>query len=139
MDAARTVSNVRTILEKIKAAKADQLRWGYNADHWIPKQLKKGDRIFGGLPGQSAYYTDSVTVDAANGSREALFRSLQIKPHPEFGYRPKIGIYEVIKDMEVPGGIVKANPALGPGGGGQVFIDDFGTSLRLVGEVALGE
>ncbi len=26
---------------------------------------------------------------------EALFKSLQVSPHPEFGYRPKVGVYEV--------------------------------------------
>lgn len=52
-------------------------------------------------------------------SRDSLFKSLQVSPHPEFGYIPKIGVYEVMNDIEIPMGTVSQNLLLGPGGGTQ--------------------
>ncbi|WP_186454740.1 hypothetical protein [Nitrospirillum amazonense] len=123
----------------IDEAKADQVKWGYAADEWEMKDLKAGDKVYGGLPGQSAYYTDIQTLENAGGSRTDLFQSLQVKEHPEFGYRPKVGEYEVINDARVPFGTVKANPGLGDGGGSQYFISDYADNLRLVREIQLGE
>lgn len=37
----------------IHLARTDQIRWGYVADDWSLTTLKAGDRVFGGLPGQS--------------------------------------------------------------------------------------
>lgn len=130
--AARNASNF-----EVHIARTDQVRWGYAADDWNLKELKVGDRVIGGLPGQSSYYTSAATLEASDGSRSALFQSLQVKAHPEFGYRPKVGEYEVVKDMTVPFGTVKANPGLGAGGGDQFFINDFQTSLRLIREIPL--
>lgn len=39
----------------IHSAKSGQLQWGYTADGWNMGGLKAGDKVFGGLPGQSAY------------------------------------------------------------------------------------
>ena len=47
--------------------------------------------MYGGIPGQSAYYTTEQAVADAGLSRESLFQSLQVSPHPEFGYRPQMG------------------------------------------------
>ncbi len=52
--------------------------------------LVAGDKVSGGLPGQSPYYTEADTLAASNGSRTSLFESLQVAPHPEFGYRPLV-------------------------------------------------
>ena len=123
---------------EIEAAKADQVRWGYVADKWEPTKLKVGAKVYGGLPGQSAYYTDAATLEAAQGSRSTLFQSLQVAPHPEFGYRPMVGEYEVVDDMAVPSGAVLANPAYGPGEGSQFFISKYSTSLRLLRQIPLG-
>jgi hypothetical protein len=123
---------------EIHLAKTDQIRWGYAADEWGLTTLQPGDRIFGGLPGQSAYYTSAATLEASGGSREVLFQSLQVRAHPEFGYRPTVGEYEVINPLTVPSGTVSANPAFGMGGGDQLFIRTYQDSLRLVREIMLG-
>ncbi|WP_394663887.1 RHS repeat-associated core domain-containing protein [uncultured Sphingomonas sp.] len=123
----------------IDAARADQLQWGYAADEWGMIKLSAGDRVFGGIPGQSAYYTDASTLAASGGSRTSLFQSLQVKPHPEFGYRPTMGEYEVLSDMRVPSGTVRANPAMGEGGGRQFFIENYKDKLRLIREHPLGQ
>jgi filamentous hemagglutinin len=78
-------------------------------------------------------------LDASGGSREALFKSLQVAPHKEFGFRPQVGIYEVQKDLsKIPTGIVKANTELGPGGGDQFWIRDYSKVLKLVKVIDLG-
>ena len=51
-------------------------------DLWSNTMLKEGDVIYGGAPGQSGFYFDKATLDAAGGSRQ--------KPHRIFGFRSKI-------------------------------------------------
>ena len=86
----------------INAAKADQVLGRYAADQWGMTSLSAGDKVYGGLPGQSAYYTNADTLAASQGSRTSLFQSLQVASHPEFGYRPLIGEYEVVGGTSVP-------------------------------------
>ena len=125
--------------ERIALAQADQIAGGYAADEWGSTSLRTGDRVFGGLPGQSAYYTDAATLEASQGSRASLFQSLQVQAHPEFGYRSIMGEYEVTQSMRVPSGTALANPVHGVGGGNQYFIQNYGNSLRLVRQVPLGQ
>lgn len=131
---ARSASNF-----EVHVARSDQVRWGYAADEWGTTGLEAGDRVIGGLPGQSSYYTTAGTLEASGGSRASLFQSLQVKAHPEFGYRPKVGEYEVLNNLTVPFGTVKANPGLGIGGGDQFFIRNYQNSLRLIREIPLGQ
>lgn len=62
-----------------------------------------------------------------------------MSPHPEFGYRPQMGVYEVINDITIPSGIVRQNPLLGPGGGSQLFIKDYNNNLKLIDKIELGK
>ena len=48
--------------------------------------LNKGDIVYGGLPGQSSYYTSEKTLLASGQTRETLFKSLQVRPDPDLGY-----------------------------------------------------
>jgi filamentous hemagglutinin len=108
------------------------------SDEWGLTSLNKGDQVIGGLPGQSSYYTTFDTLEASGSSRETLFQSLQVSPHPEFGYRPKVGVYELQQELpKVPTGTVNANPNLGPGGGDQHWIRDYSEVLKLVDEIDL--
>lgn len=34
--------------------------------------LKEGDIVYGGAPGQSGFYFDKATLEAANGSRQKI-------------------------------------------------------------------
>lgn len=135
--AGRTESNIANFA--IYDAKESQIIAGYNADAWTIANLQKGDIVYGGLPGQSTYYTTEKTLIESGYSREKLFQSLQVKPDPVRGYRPTVGVYEVTQDMRVPGGIINANPHLGTGGGEQFLIKNFGSSLRLTKTIELGE
>jgi filamentous hemagglutinin len=125
-------------VSQVRQARMDQVRWGYAADEWGMINLRPGDFIYGGLPGQSAYYTSAATLNAASGSRETLFRTLQVEPHPQFGYRPAVGEYEVIRGARVPHGIVQANVGKGVGGGEQFFIGNYSQSLQLIRKIELG-
>ena len=54
---------------------------GYSADVWRSTTLKPGSIVYGGVPGQSAYYTDLATVKASRLNQRSLFESLQVAPN----------------------------------------------------------
>ncbi|MBL0166275.1 MAG: hypothetical protein IPP85_03640 [Propionivibrio sp.] len=122
----------------VHVARADQIRWGYSADQWSMTTLPAGSRVYGGIPGQSAYYTTEGALTSAGLGRESLFQSLQVTPHPVFGYRPQMGVYELTSDLSIPSGIVRANPTFGSGGATQYFIRDYNNQLRLLNTINLG-
>jgi RHS repeat-associated protein len=123
----------------IERAKLNQLGSGYAPDLWKATRLKAGDKVLGGLPGQSAYYTNQKALDAAKGSSSRFWESLQVRSHSELGYRTSVGVYEVISDTTVASGRALANGDLGVGGALQHFIPDFSESLKLIGRITLGE
>lgn len=108
----------------------DQTAAGYKADRWKLTALKPGDVVYGGVPGQTAYYTTQATLDASELDAVKLFKSLQVKPHPTLGYRVKVCQYTVRKAVTLPSGKALANPELGTGGGDQFFISDFKNVLK---------
>jgi hypothetical protein len=106
-------------------------------DEWTAVELPAGTRLFGGLPGQSEYYTIEQSLQDAELDKQAYWESLQVKAHDLFGYRPKVGVYVLTAASN--GAIAKttANPQYGKGGAWQVFIDDFRSKLECIEEVAL--
>ncbi|WJV51940.1 VENN motif pre-toxin domain-containing protein [Prodigiosinella aquatilis] len=58
----------------IHIAKSDQIQWGYKADEWGMVTLPAGSRVYGGIPGQSSYYTSWDTLLDAGFSRESIFK-----------------------------------------------------------------
>ena len=133
--AAREVGNFA-----VYGAKENQIIAGYNADVWTMTTLKKGDIVYGGLPGQSAFYTNEEAVLASQGNKTTLYKNLQAKSNPERGgYRSNLGEYVVTQDMRVPTGLVSANPTLGTEGARQFFIHNFGNRLQLINDLELGE
>ncbi len=123
----------------VLSAKINQISGGYLPDTWEMTTLHKGDIIYGGLPGQSNYYTNIDSALASEGDNAALGRILQVEPHPIRGYRPNIGEYVVTKDIRVPGGVIRANPTLGPGGMQQYFVNDYSNALNLNNDYGLEE
>ncbi|KKP37588.1 MAG: Rhs-family protein, partial [Candidatus Peregrinibacteria bacterium GW2011_GWA2_33_10] len=120
-------------------AKIDQISHGYSADTWEMTTLRAGDVVYGGIPGQSAFYTDFETALGAAGNKEVLGENLQIQPHPIRGYRSNIAAYKVVNDARIPSSVVHANPQFGVGGGRQFFIDHYSCALRLENEFNLEE
>jgi filamentous hemagglutinin len=130
--AARASSNIDVLF-----AKEAQLGAGYGADAWSMATLPKGSIVYGGIPGQSAFYTDAATILGSGGSRTALFQSLQAAPSPLLGYRPAVSMYEVLQDIRVPTGTALGNPGLGAGGANQFFIWNYANQLREVPYIPL--
>jgi len=133
VQAATASSNIEVLF-----AKEAQLRAGYGMDAWSMTTLPKGSILYGGIPGQSAFYTDAATVVGSGGSRAALFQSLQAAPNPLLGYRPAVSMYEVLQDIRVPAGTALGNPGLGVGGSNQFFIWNYANQLREVPYIPLG-
>jgi hypothetical protein len=102
-------------------------------DNWKAAKLKKGDIIYGGLPGPSQFYFTKASLDKAGGSKENMWKSVQVKPHAEAGYRDEVQAYEVLEDVDVATSVVKANPHLGPGGATQFFVENFKSVLKPIG------
>ena len=123
----------------ILAAQQDQINSGYNPDLWAMTTVPKGSLVYGGLPGQSAYYTTEQTLLDGSFDSATIFDSLQVAPHPEFGYRPEMGVYQVLEDAQVPTGQALANSQIGTGGAQQYFFGNYGQQLQLVGRIPLGK
>ncbi|MGO3183432.1 MAG: hypothetical protein ACTIJ9_11425 [Aequorivita sp.] len=79
-------------------------------DIWKDITLKRGKKVIGGVPGQSEYYTTMQGLSKSNRQAEKLWKGLQVKPHPQFGYRKKVAIYEVLDDASAAFGSTNANP-----------------------------
>lgn len=149
-----TIAKTPDILEKerqaiVAQAISYQTEGGvYQADSYEVTKLKKGDIIYGMLPGQSVFYLDKATADTGKGSYKILYALAQIRPHPVYGYRTKLGKYEVLEDMYVAAGRCLANKTitidgktetLGDGGGFQYVIFDYEGKLKLLEETTLNE
>jgi hypothetical protein len=120
----------------------------YHADSYDVVKLPKGAIIYGMLPGQSVFYTDNATIDKGRGSYKELYTLLQVRPHPTYGYRTRLGKYEVLEDTYVASGLCLANSViiidgqtenLGAGGGLQYVVFDFDKKLKLLEETDLHE
>lgn len=114
----------------------------YQADLYHVTELQAGERILGMLPGQSAFYTNADTLAASGGSYVEMYSLLQMVPHPEYGYREQVGVYEVKADMWVATGYCLANSVIdgewtGPGGGVQYVLPDYEDALQLVETIDL--
>jgi RHS repeat-associated protein len=131
---ARASSNFGTYV-----ARENQILSGYSADVWLPTTLQPGSIVYGGVPGQSAYYMDFATVRASELNAQSLFESLQVAPHPVYGYRPRIQAYRVSTEITVPGGRALNNPAFGSGGGGQYFIPNYDDVLIPIRQFPLSK
>lgn len=107
-------------------------------DNWRDVTLPKGKIIYSGEPGGAGFYTTKRALERSGGKKDKLWQELQVAPHPEMGYRSKIGIYEVIDDVPAAFGTAKANPMYGRGTSQQIFIEN-GEKLRKVGEITLNK
>lgn len=61
-----------------------------------------------------------------------LWKGLQVAPHATYGYRPQIGVYEVLQTVTVAEGTALANTAISIGGYHQYYIGTYEVVLKLV-------
>ena len=101
--------------------------------------LKKGKIIYGGVPGQSEFYTTTSGVMRSGGSAEKLYQGLQVAQsddqyfNPVTGlYRSCVGAYEVLEDAPAAFGRAIANPHHGDGGFPQIFVENYQSVLKLI-------
>jgi hypothetical protein len=106
-------------------------------DEWAIATIPAGLDLYGGLPGQSEYYTIAETLTEADTMKVAYWESLQVKAHPNFGYRSDVGIFDVNATTTVAIARTLANPQYGAGGAWQIYVENFGTDLTALDTIAL--
>lgn len=127
-------------IEKILPPSLVATRWQSsgiysNSDKWKDIVLKKGTRVYGGVPGQSSFYTKKEGIeDSGHVSRE-LWSRLQVAPHQKLGFRQEVQEYEITNDIKAAEAIVASNTDAGIGGLTQYFIkkNDWKSSVKAVG------
>lgn len=106
-------------------------------DKWTTVKIPNNFDLYGGLPGQSEYYTISSTLTAADTLQQAYWQSLQVKENPKYGYRPMVGVFEMNDTLVVAISKTLANPQYGEGGAWQIYVKDFAGDLTVLDTVYL--
>ncbi len=106
-------------------------------DYWVTAKIPNHIKLYGGLPGQSAFYSVSNTVRAADTLQTIYWKSLQVQENPKFGYRPWVGVFEVKDSLIVAIAKTLANPQFGKGGAWQLYVKDYVKSLVIEDTICL--
>jgi hypothetical protein len=106
-------------------------------DAWEVFEISANTKLYGGLPGQSEFYSVEKSLLDVNYDKVKYWESLQVAPHPTFGYRPKVGEYTVNVLIKVAVSKTLANPKYGQGGAWQVFVNDYTKTLTFIKEIPL--
>jgi hypothetical protein len=107
----------------------------YDSDVWGVVELRPGDRLYGGWPGQTEYYTDAETIRAFGSTPVAMWAALQVHANPTYGRRMYIAEYDVLWPVCVPAGRCRNNSSYGTGGGFQYMIVDHDQLLHHTGRI----
>ena len=106
-------------------------------DQWATAKIPNNFDLYGGLPGQSEYYTISSTLTLADTLQQNYWESLQVKENVQFGYRPMVGVFEMKDTLVVALAKTLANPQYGSGGAWQIYVKDFAKDLTVLDTVYL--
>ena len=106
-------------------------------DTWQVFEIPAHTRLYGGLPGQSEFYSIEQSLKAVNNNKVKYWESLQVAPNPTMGFRPKVGEFSLNISTKVAVSITLANPQFGKGGAWQVFLIDFQQKLTKINEIIL--
>ena len=106
-------------------------------DTWEVFEISTNTTLYGGLPGQSEFYSIEKSLLDVNYDKVKYWQSLQVMPHPTFGFRPKVGEYTVNAVIKVAVAKTLANPQYGQGGAWQIFVDDYPKKITFVKEIPL--
>jgi hypothetical protein len=106
-------------------------------DAWEVFEISENTKLYGGLPGQSEFYSVEKSIMNVNFDKIKYWESLQVTPHPTLGFRPKVGEYTVNALIKVAVSKTLANPKYGQGGAWQVFVDDYTKKITFVKEILL--
>ena len=107
----------------------------YQADNWGTTTLYPGDRIWGGVPYPTSFFTDWNTIAEFSemGWGHALWDALQVAPHNDT-VRGGVAEYEVLWGISVPCAKCLNNSQFGVGGGFQYIVDHPEQVLRRTGQ-----
>jgi hypothetical protein len=100
-------------------------------DRWVAAKIPKNISLYGGLPGQSPFFSVSKTVKDADTLLIKYWKSLQVESSQIYGYRPWLGVYGVKDTIVVALAQMQANPQYGKGGAWQLFVKDHAKNLIL--------
>lgn len=106
-------------------------------DEWATATIPAGLDLYGGLPGQSEYYSIDQTLIDADTMKVAYWESLQVKEHPTFGYRESVGIFDLNATITVAIARTLANPQFGTGGAWQIYVEDYASDLTALDTISL--
>ena len=106
-------------------------------DNWQVFEIAANTKLYGGLPGQSEFYSIEQSLKAVNNNKIKYWESLQVAPNPTMGFRPKVGEFLLNSPTKVAVSITLANPQFGKGGAWQVFVLDFKNKLIKIKEINL--
>jgi hypothetical protein len=107
-------------------------------DRFRDIMLKKGTIIFGGHPGQTAFYTTASAMRRSGASASLLYDGLQLAKSTRYPMRSNMAMYEVLEDTPAAFGLAIRNADYGAGWLPQVVVPSFEASLRYMGIVPLG-
>ena len=111
---------------------------GYGvADDWMEIQLKKGDIVWGGTPGQSNFYTTNEVAELVGTDATKLYQGLQVGKGAFPTYRAGFTMYEVKEDITVAYSQALANSHISSGGFEQYFIPNFENVLTPIQTVLM--
>ena len=114
------------------AAKLSKIKAGSKGvDKWVAAKIPKNISLYGGLPGQSPFFSVSKTVKNADTLLIKYWKSLQVESSQIYGYRPWLGVYGVKDTIVVALAQMQANPQYGKGGAWQLFVKDHAKNLLL--------
>ncbi|MEZ4295251.1 MAG: hypothetical protein R3B70_09775 [Polyangiaceae bacterium] len=108
----------------------------YKADAWGTTTLQPGDRVWGGIPYPTQFFTDWATLSEymQMGYSHAIWDALQVAPHGATStVRGGMAEYEVLYGLSCPYSRCLNNSQYGCGGGYQYIIDSPETVLRRTG------
>jgi filamentous hemagglutinin len=100
-------------------------------------EIPANTMLYGGLPGQSEFYSVEQSLKKVNYDKAKYWESLQVAPHPTFGFRPKVGEYSVNIKIKVAIAKTLANPQYGVGGAWQVFVENYAKKITFIKEIPL--
>lgn len=138
----RNVSGIRAIEATDDSLLIKAKRWQGSGnypgvDNWQVFEIPANTKLYGGLPSQSEFYSIEQSLKAVNNNKVKYWESLQVAPHPTFGFRPKVGEYTLNTALKVAVSKTLANPQFGVGGAWQIFVLDFKNKLTFVKDINL--
>jgi hypothetical protein len=106
-------------------------------DDWATAKVPHDFDLYGGLPGQSEYYTIDQTIIETDTMQVKYWESLQVKENPTYGYRPMVGVFDIQDSIMVAISKTLANPQYGDGGGWQLYVEGYKTELTVLDTIYL--